>query len=483
MHFLIKIFAEITVKSRPVRKQFIAQLRKNILKQIKQLGQSAELIGVWDNLELKLQNENMQINKQVINLLQNTPGISQILQVKEYEFNSLAEISTICEQNFAQKLSNKTFVVRCKRNGKHPFTSSVVECEVGAYLLQNSQNAVVNLHNPQLTIKLEIKQNKLFVITDSYAGLGGYPLGTIGQSLVLMSGGFDSTVAAYQMLRRGVQTHFIFFNLGGNAHELGVKQVAHFLWEKYSLTHKSLFISVPFEQILENILTVIDKPYMGVVLKRCMLRISELIAHKLSLQTLVTGESISQVSSQTVPNLALIDSAINMLVMRPLLTFHKQEIIDLAEKIGTAEFARKMPEYCGVISVNPTTCGKLQKCLYEEQKLDFNLLEKVAQNAVIKAIDKVFVVQNEQINFKITNKIEKGQMVLDIRHPDEILEKPLNLPIEQIKTIPFYALNSQFSKLDQSVEYLLYCEKGIMSKLHFSHLLSNGFNNVGIYQI
>jgi len=486
MQFLIKIFAEITVKSRPVRKQFIVQLRKNILKQIKHLELNQVLIGVWDNLELKIANDDPVICQQVIDLLQKTQGISQILQVKEYEFTNLDEISAICVQNFAQKITNKTFVVRCKRNGKHEFTSSIVEREVGAHLLQNSQNSKVKLQHPQITIKLEIKNNKLLVVTDFYKGLGGYPLGTIGQSLVLMSGGFDSTVAAYQMLRRGVQTHFIFFNLGGDAHEAGVKEVTHFLWQKYCATHRSLFVSVPFDQVLADILTSVDKPYMGVILKRCMLRVASAIADKLSLHTLVTGESISQVSSQTVPNLALIDQVVKTLVMRPLLTLHKQEIIDLAEDIGTADFARKMPEYCGVISVNPTTCGRLDKCLHEEQKLNVKVLEQATQNAIIQAIDKVFLPKNESnkiINLKITGQIKTGQIVLDIRHPNDILEQPLNLPTEQVKTMPFYSLNSKFSQLDQEFEYLLYCDKGIMSKLHASHLVNAGFTNVGVYSL
>src|SRR5690606_6859829 len=153
-------------------------------------------------------------------------------------------------------------------------------------------------------------------------------------------------------------------SLGGRDHELGVMEVAHFLWKKYGSSHRVLFISVPFEEVVGEILAKVDNAQMGVVLKRMMLRVSTQLARRLELDALVTGEAISQVSSQTLPNLNVIDTATDMLVLRPLIASHKQDIIDTAYAIGTAEFAKHMPEYCGVISVNPTTRAKPQRIEY-----------------------------------------------------------------------------------------------------------------------
>ena len=139
------------------------------------------------------------------------------------------------------------------------------------------------LKNPEVEVRLEIRDQRLFVVHSQHNGIGGYPLGALEQTLVLMSGGFDSTVAAYQMMRRGLMTHFCFFNLGGRAHELGVMEVAHFLWKKYGSSHRVLFISVPFEEVLGEILTKVDDSHMGVVLKRMMLRASTRIAESLQL--------------------------------------------------------------------------------------------------------------------------------------------------------------------------------------------------------
>jgi thiamine biosynthesis protein ThiI len=119
-----------------------------------------------------------------------------------------------------------------------------------------------------------------------------------------MSGGFDSTVAAYQIMRRGLMAHFCFFNLGGRAHELGVMEVAHFIWKKYGSSQRVLFVSVPFEEVVGEILGKVDNSHMGVVLKRMMLRAASQIADRLHIDALVTGEAISQVSSQTLPNLS-----------------------------------------------------------------------------------------------------------------------------------------------------------------------------------
>src|SRR3546814_1265303 len=136
---------------------------------------------------------------------------------------------------------------------------------------------------------MEIRDQRLFVVHAQHDGIGGYPLGALEQTLVLMSGGFDSTVAAYQMMRRGLMTHFCFFNLGGRAHELGVMEVGHFLWKKYGSSHRVLFLSVPFGEVVGEILQKVDNSQMGVVLKRRMLRVPPQVADRLPLTPLGTS--------------------------------------------------------------------------------------------------------------------------------------------------------------------------------------------------
>ena len=297
-----------------------------------------------------------------------------------------------------------------------------------------------------------------------------------------MSGGFDSTVAAYQLMRRGLLAHFCFFNLGGRAHELGVMEVAHYLWEKFGRSHRVLFVSVPFEEVLADILGNVDNSQMGVVLKRQMLRAAEKIADGLQIGTLATGEAISQVSSQTLINLSVIDKATDKLVLRPLVAAHKQDIINTAEAIGTAEYAKHMQEYGGVISVNPTTRARPGRIAREEENLNQQLLEQAVARARFVTVDKLLEELSEDVQVEMVSEALPGQVVVDIRHPDESEDHPLTLDgVEQIQ-LPFYAINSKFQELDSNRQYLLYCDKGVMSRLHCHHLLHEGHDNVRVYR-
>ncbi|HDS1734180.1 tRNA uracil 4-sulfurtransferase ThiI [Pseudomonas sp. BP8] len=482
MKLIVKVFPEITIKSRPVRKRFIRQLAKNIRNVLKDVDPELKVDGVWDNLEVVTRVEDEKLQREMIERLSCMPGITHFLQVEEYPLGDFDDIVAKCREHFGHLLAGKRFAVRCKRGGHHDFTSMDVDRYVGSQLRQQCGAAGIDLKTPEVMVRIEIRDQRLFVIHNQHQGIGGYPLGALEQTLVLMSGGFDSTVAAYQMMRRGLMTHFCFFNLGGRAHELGVMEVAHYLWKKYGSSQRVLFISVPFEEVVGEILGKVDNSYMGVTLKRMMLRASANIADRLQIDALVTGEAISQVSSQTLPNLAVIDQATEKLVLRPLLASHKQDIIDTAYQIGTAEFAKHMPEYCGVISVNPTTCAKPHRVAHEEKQFDMQVLERALERARFISIDNVIDELGQDIQVEEVAEALPGQIVIDIRHPDAQEDEPLVIDGIDVQVMPFYAINSRFKQLDGNRQYLLYCDKGVMSRLHAHHLLSEGHANVRVYR-
>ena len=482
MKLIVKVFPEITIKSRPVRKRFIRQLGRNIRTVLKDLDPALAVDGVWDNLEVVTRVDDEKVLREMTERLSCMPGIAHFLQVDEYPLGDFDDIVAKCKAHFGHLLAGKRFAVRCKRGGHHDFTSMDVDRYVGSQLRQQCGAAGIDLRTPEVEVRIEVRDKRLYVIHNQHKGIGGYPLGALEQTLVLMSGGFDSTVAAYQMMRRGLMTHFCFFNLGGRAHELGVMEVAHYLWKKYGSSQRVLFVSVPFEEVVGEILGKVDNSYMGVTLKRMMLRAATNIADRLEIDALVTGEAISQVSSQTLPNLAVIDSATEKLVLRPLLASHKQDIIDQANQIGTAEFAKHMPEYCGVISVNPTTCAKRHRVDYEEKQFDMAVLERALERARLVSIDNVIDELGQDIQIEEVSQALAGQVVIDIRHPDAQEDQPLELDGIEVKALPFYALNSRFKELDATRQYLLYCDKGVMSRLHAHHLLSEGHANVRVYR-
>lgn len=433
MKLIVKVFPEITIKSPPVRKKFIRQLGKNIRTVLRELDADIVVGGVWDNLEVETRQTDPKVLQGIRDRLSCMPGIANFLQVAEYPLGDMDDIVAKCKLHYADLLPGKMFSVRCKRAGRHDFSSMDVEKYVGSKLRMQCGAAGIELKKPDLVVRMEIRDQRLFVVHDQHQGMGGYPLGALEQTLVLMSGGFDSTVAAYQIMRRGLMAHFCFFNLGGRAHELGVMEVAHFIWKKYGSSQRVLFVSVPFEEVLGEILQKVDNSHMGVVLKRMMLRAASAVADRLEIDVLVTGEAISQVASQTLPNLSLIDAATDKLVLRPLVASHKQDIVDLATEIGTADFARHMPEYCGVISVNPKTNAKRNRVEYEEKQFDMAILEQALERAKLISIDRVIDDLSRNVDIEEVSQALAGQVIIDIRHPDAQEDQPLQVPGVEIQ--------------------------------------------------
>lgn len=224
---------------------------------------------------------------------------------------------------------------------------------------------------------------------------------------------------------------------------------------------------------------------MGVVLKRMMLRAGELIADDLSIKALVTGESVAQVSSQTLSNLAVIDTAIDSLVLRPLCTVNKQDIIDISRDIGTEDFSKNIPEYCAVISKKPKTKANIEKVKREESRFNFDVLESAVESAHFQLITEVIGDFNDAaIEVDVKNTISNGSVVIDIRHPSELEISPLNISDgAEVLHVPFYQLRTRFTELDRDTQYMLYCDKGMMSRLHAADLFDEGYTNVVVLEL
>jgi thiamine biosynthesis protein ThiI len=240
---------------------------------------------------------------------------------------------------------------------------------------------------------------------------------------------------------------------------------------------------VPFEPVVEEILERIDNGQMGVVLKRVMMRAATRIADKFGIQALVTGESLGQVSSQTLTNLNVIDRSTELLILRPLITMDKQDIINQSRIIGTEDFAKSIPEYCGVISQKPTVKAILSKVEAEEMKFSEDLIERVVASAVVMDIRDIEAEMNQQVTETETvNNVASGEIIIDVRAPEEEERSPLLIDNVMIKAIPFFKLATQFADLDKSKTYLLYCDRGVMSKLQALYLVEQGYTNVKVYR-
>ncbi len=480
--FIVKLFPEIVVKSKPVRTRMIRILTGNIRNVFQNSGIRVKVLGNWDRVFVKVPKEVS--NETSSDILSRIPGIHSFSEVLSFPYTSLDDILRTAAPLAMPEITGKTFCVRCKRKGQETFTSVELERALGEVLWESGKSAGVSLKKPQVTIHVEVDGKKFYLLSNTRKGIGGYPLSTQEDVLSLISGGFDSGVSSFDFIRRGARVHYCFFNMGGREHEIGVREEAHFIWKKYGSSHRVKFFAVPFEDVVGEILQKIDHHLMGVVLKRMMMRAAAKIAEREGIKALVTGESVGQVSSQTITNLSVIDRVTPVLILRPLITMDKQDIIDRCREIGTEELAAAMPEYCGVISQKPTIHADLGRIEEEEKKFDFSILDKAVEDSRwtdIKEIGEAPKGAEPEVEY--VTSVGAGEIVLDVRAPDEAEENPLKLEGAEIKELPFYKIATEFGNLDQSKTYLLYCKNGVMSRLQALILKERGFKNVKVIRI
>lgn len=483
LEFLIKLHPEISIKSKSVRKRQTLLLERNLRTILQQLQQDIQVTNNYDHLIIRCNDTSESMRSTLIDRLGCIPGIVAFSQMQTRSFTDLHDIYTQIAEVYQTRLAGKTFCVRARRQGKHDFSSLEAERYIGGGLNQLVDSAKVQLKKPDITIKLEIKQDKFLLVAETFPGMGGFPLPSQSDVLSLISGGYDSAVASYLMIRKGLRTHYLFFNLGGAAHEAGVREMAFYLWQRYSLSHRVKFVSVDFAPVVTEILENVESGLMGVVLKRMMMRAASQVAADLGIKAVVTGESIGQVSSQTIANLAVIDRVTETLIIRPLIYQDKQEIIDLSRKIGVEELARTMPEYCGVISKNPTVNAVLSEVKETEKRFDPAVLAKVVAEAKILDIRTIEYQADQQARTVATEDVlPDNAIVLDIRATDETEAKPLQLQTHQVLEIPFFRLATKFPELDQTQQYYCYCERGVMSRLQALLLQEMGYQNVAVYR-
>lgn len=489
MKIIIKFSPEVTIKSRSVRLFFINILIKNIKIILKNRKKSILILRYWDYLKIHCQNNDF---VQISEILTCIPGIHHILLVQDSIIYSLEDIYNQIMLTDCIRLSGKTFCIRIKRSGNHVFNSQEIICYLGDKLRNNIENVRVDLTQPDKTIYLEIKGNNLFIVIKRYTGLGGLPIGTQQDSLSLISGGFDSAVASYMLIRRGCKVHYCFFNLINKNmiadSSIEVYKIAYYLWNQFSCSHKVKFISINFSKVVQNISSKIKPNYIGIVLKRMMIRAAASVASRLKIDALITGEVLGQVSSQTLENLTLINNVIpsSHIILRPLIVYDKEWIIKLSRKIGTEIFSRTVPEYCGIISKKSTIRANKTYIELEESYLDSVILDESISQAHIMDVNdipKFLTMHQHSFIIETTTQLGTEDIILDIRLKNEQENRPLQIPkYVKIQNIPFYKLIDQFPKLNQNKTYLLYCDQGVMSRLQAIYLYQKGFTNIKIYR-
>ena len=274
-----------------------------------------------------------------------------------------------------------TFKVEAKRSDKRfPLNSMEIAREVGGYLLSAIPTLRVDVHHPETVVHVEIREYGAYIHAGQFKGAGGMPVGTNGKAMLLLSGGIDSPVAGYMIAKRGVQIEAVHFESFPYTSERAREKVFELAQEVSQYAGSFNVHVVSLTHIQEELVKACEEDYFTLLLRRYMMAIADRLAHKLGCGGLITGESLGQVASQTMQALGVTDPLATLPVFRPCIGLDKEEIVQIARKIGTFETSIQPFEDCCTVFTpkHPRTRPELAKVLEQEQKLDFEALVQEA---------------------------------------------------------------------------------------------------------
>ena len=371
-HILIR-YGELSLK-KSNRKQFINKINANIKRALKEFSQLAyESRGLRFYIIL-----NGEDSSKISEILKKIPGIYSFSVVSRCDSN----INAIKEQALIlvkKEFENgaKTFKVETNRGDKtFPLNSLEISKEVARHLFINLENLKADVHNPNFVLYLDVRQEGTFLFTKIEMGLGGFPAGVLGKTMLMVSGGIDSIVAGYMAVKKGMTIEAIHFAAPPYTSDLAVQKVIDLLETIIPYTEYQAInlLIIPFTEIQKAIYDNCREDYCITIMRRMMYRITEQVAKQLNALAILNGENVGQVASQTLESMATIEDVVRMPVIRPLATFDKQEIVDVSRKIGTYDISIRPYEDCCTVFVpkHPQIKPSLKQAEIEENKIAFN---------------------------------------------------------------------------------------------------------------
>lgn len=360
---------------------FLKKLKENILFALNNLNVSID----YDLGRMFIHtNENFD---EVVSKVKNIFGIHEInigYIIEAIDFNIIKDeiINLLKEREFT------TFKVESKRSNKKLNTTSIeLSKNLGAYILKNIKGLKVDVKNPEILINVEYRLKNTLVYFEVIKGLGGYPVGTLGKGLLMLSGGIDSPVAGYLAIKRGVKIEAIYFESPPHT-SIEAKNKVMSLAKKLAIYNNDITLHIiNFTEIQEAIYKNIPHDYLITIMRRMMYRISAIIASNRNAKILINGESIGQVASQTLTSMNAINEVVSIPVIRPLACFDKLDIIKIAKKIDTYETSILPFEDCCTIFVpkHPVINPQKEKCHNYEELITYKdlIYEAIKNHEVI----------------------------------------------------------------------------------------------------
>ncbi|MFQ6050434.1 MAG: tRNA uracil 4-sulfurtransferase ThiI [Candidatus Hydrothermarchaeota archaeon] len=383
MDAVIIRYDEIGLKGKRTRRKFEELLIKNIIDSMSENGLKGNIDRRWGRIYIWTR-EPIEVSQRVSRVF----GISSASPA--YSCNSdLEEIKSFIRKNATSLIKKgESFAIRARRVGKHDYTSQELAREAGSVLV-NLGNSV-DLDNPDREIFIEVRDKDCFIFTETYTGPGGLPLGSQGKLVSLLSGGIDSPVATWLMMKRGCSILPVYFDNSPFTDETTLKraiEVAKVL-SKWSIGEKMSLRIVPYGEFLEKLTSLPRRKFTCVLCKRSMYRIANIIARENNARGIVTGESLGQVASQTLDNILVLDDASTITVFRPLIGIDKKETERYAKLIGTFEKSIQKAKSCSAVPEHPVTGAKLEDVLNIEKDIDIDgLIEKALKASYLIELD------------------------------------------------------------------------------------------------
>ncbi|MDE0481129.1 MAG: tRNA 4-thiouridine(8) synthase ThiI [Candidatus Poribacteria bacterium] len=375
-------YAEVGLKGKN-RVFFEKKLVRNIKLSLRGTGY-AEVKRLHDRIIVHL--------KQDTDIAEIEKRLRQVMGIAHFELVYRTEKDMSIIKDTALQLTEskvfETLKVETKRSDKtFPLTSPEISREVGGYLIQKT-GVQADMRNPNLRLWIDISHNDAYIYTDKLQGIGGLPVGVSGKVLVMLSGGIDSPVAAWQMIKRGAKAIFIHFYSYPYTDKASLEKVIELTRILSESNYRSAIYLVPFADLQQIIVTETPAPFRVLLYRRMMTRIAQRVAALVEAEAIVTGESLAQVASQTLTNLRAIEAIADIPILRPLIGDDKADIIAKAEQIGTFEVSTLPHQDCCSLFVpkHPATHASVAELDKAEEGLDIGALVETAMNGIEKQI-------------------------------------------------------------------------------------------------
>lgn len=375
-------FGEMSTKGKNKR-DFVFRLAHSIRLNLRNYEDDYEMIIRHDHIYLNIKNK----IDNLVDILKEISGMysfSLALKIDPDFENIKSEALRILKEE-----KGSTFKIHARRIDKsYPYISDEINRAIAGIILKNTDKTV-DVHNPDITLDIEIRDDGAYLFTTTVKGMGGYPSGSTGKCLMMISGGIDSPVASYLLIRRGIEITCIHFASPPYTNSGVIDKLEDLLHTLNKFQPKIRLFIVPFTKIQEKIYEISTEGYPITIMRRMMYRIASRLAVRLKIPCLATGESVGQVASQTLDSLNVINEVTNMAVLRPLCTYDKVDIIKISEKIGSYDISIRPFEDCCTIfaPVKPKTSPHLDECRHIESKFDFEpLIEEALNNLDVRYI-------------------------------------------------------------------------------------------------